>query len=344
MGAQDTRAAGRAGRARSASTALSSARGAIFPGAGAACQNGAMEHDRRTFVLATLGIGGALPLGACALRAAGPRQLFDLSLAEWSLHRRLHAGELDARDFAPLARAEWDFAAVEHVNTFFMDKAEDQAYLDDMKRRADDAGVHSLLIMCDAEGELGDADEGARRRAVENHHKWIRAARHLGCHSIRVNAGGQGTREEVSKRAAKSLHALATYGDPLAIDVIVENHGGYSSDGAWLAATIRAADHARAGTLPDFGNFQLGNGEWYDRYKGVEELMPFARGVSAKSHEFDAAGNETRTDYRRMLRIVLDAGYHGFVGVEYEGEAVSEPEGIRLTRDLLVRVRAELAG
>ncbi|MEQ1894997.1 MAG: sugar phosphate isomerase/epimerase family protein [Planctomycetota bacterium] len=303
-----------------------------------------MAHDRRSFVLSTLGIGGSLSLGGCASSASAARKLFDLSLAEWSLNRRLHAGELDARDFAPLARAEWDFAAVEHVNTFFMDKAEDGAYLDDMKRRADDAGVRSLLIMCDAEGELGDADDGARRRAVENHHKWIRAAHHLGCHSIRVNAGGQGSRAEVSKRAADSLHALATYGDTLAIDVIVENHGGYSSDGAWLAATIRAADHPRAGTLPDFGNFHLGNGEWYDRYKGVEELMPFARGVSAKSHEFDAAGNETKTDYRRMLPIVLAAGYHGFIGVEFEGDGVSEQEGIRLTRDLLLRVRAELAG
>jgi sugar phosphate isomerase/epimerase len=303
-----------------------------------------MTHDRRSFVLSSLGVGGSLALGGCAAQAAASRSLFELSLAEWSLHRMLHAGELDARDFAPLARREWDFAAVEHVNTFFMDKAEDTAYLDDMKRRADDAGVRSLLIMCDAEGELGDADDGARVLAVANHHKWIRAARHLGCHSIRVNAGGHGSREEVSKRAAESLHALASYGDSLAIDVIVENHGGYSSDGSWLAATIRAADHARVGTLPDFGNFQLGDGQWYDRYKGVEELMPFARGVSAKSHEFDAAGNETHTDYRRMLRIVLDAGYHGFVGVEWEGEGVSEKEGIRLTRELLVRVRDELSG
>ena len=313
-----------------------------FPGAGAACQTGAMTHDRRSFVLTSLGLGGSLALGGCASRAPAPRKLFDLSLAEWSLHRMLHAGELDARDFAPLARAEWDFAAVEHVNTFFMDKAEDAAYLDDLKRRADDAGVKSLLIMCDAEGELGDADEAARLKAVENHHRWVRAAHRLGCHSIRVNAGGQGTREEVSKRAADSLHRLASYGDGFGIDVIVENHGGYSSDGAWLAATIRAAGHARVGTLPDFGNFHLGNGEWYDRYKGVEELMPFARGVSAKSHEFDAQGNETRTDYRRMLALVLAAGYSGFIGIEWEGESVSEREGVRLTKALLERVRAEL--
>jgi sugar phosphate isomerase/epimerase len=268
---------------------------------------------------------------------------FRISLAEWSLHRKLHAGELDPRDFAPLARKEFGLDAVEHVNTFFQDKAVDFAYLADLKQRADDAGVSSLLIMCDAEGELGDADEAARRRAIENHFRWIAAARFLGCHSIRVNAGGQGTPAEVSKRAADSLHRLGEMGERYDVNVIVENHGGYSSNGEWLAATIRAADHQRAGTLPDFGNFRISAGEEYDRYKGVAELMPFAKGVSAKSHDFDAAGAETHTDYRRMLGIVLAAGYHGYVGIEYEGSGLSEMEGIRLTKALLERVRGELA-
>jgi len=300
-----------------------------------------MSTDRRSLLSSAVGLGGSLALSSCVARRSLVAPAFQISLAEWSLHRMLHAGELDPRDFAPLARREWDITAVEHVNTFFQDKAEDTAYLDDLRARAEDHGVRSLLIMCDAEGELGDADEAARLKAVENHHRWIRAAHRLGCHSIRVNAAGQGSREEVSKRAADSLHRLASYGDEFGIDVIVENHGGYSSDGQWLAATIRAADHPRAGTLPDFGNFHLGNGVEYDRYKGVEELMPFARGVSAKSHEFDAQGNETRTDYRRMLAIVLAAGYSGFIGVEWEGDGVSEKEGVRLTKALLERVRAE---
>lgn len=270
-------------------------------------------------------------------------ELFPLSLAEWSLHRMLRAGELDARDFAPFARKEFGLAAVEHVNTFFHDKAVDFAYLADLKRRADDAGVQTLLIMCDAEGELGDADEAARRAAIENHFRWIAAVRYLGGHSIRVNAAGQGKPEEVSKRAADSLHRLGEMGARYDVNVIVENHGGYSSNGAWLAQTIRAADHPRAGTLPDFGNFRISASEEYDRYLGVAELMPFAKGVSAKSHDFDAQGNETHTDYRRMLKIVLDAGYRGHVGIEYEGSGLSETEGIRLTKALLERVRAELA-
>jgi len=306
-----------------------------------------LHTDRRTLLLSGLGLGGALALRSGPAPARPPvpadEPLFKISLAEWSLHRKLRAGELDPRDFAPLARERWGIEAVEHVNTFFQDRAVDFTWLADLKRRADDAGVRSLLIMCDAEGELGDADEAARRRAIENHFRWIAAARYLGCHSIRVNAAGQGTPEEVSRRAADSLHRLAEMGERYQINVIVENHGGYSSNGAWLAATIRAADHPRAGTLPDFGNFDLGNGKQYDRYQGIGEMMPFARGVSAKSHAFDASGEETRTDYHRMLKIVLDAGYHGHLGIEFEGDGVSEEQGIALTQALLVRVRDELS-
>lgn len=302
-----------------------------------------LQPCRRAVLAAGAGQALILASGAHGARPR-PDELFRISLAEWSLHRALRAGELDPRDFAPLARREFGLDAVEHVNTFFQDRAVDFAYLADLKQRADDAGVRSLLIMCDAEGELGDADEAARRRAIENHFRWIAAARFLGCHSIRVNAAGQGTPEEVSRRAADSLHRLGDMGARYDVDVIVENHGGYSSNGAWLAATIRAADHPRVGTLPDFGNFRVSATEEYDRYRGVAELMPFARGVSAKSHDFDAEGEETHTDYRRMLRLVLEAGYRGYVGIEYEGSALPEREGIRRTKALLERVRDELAG
>jgi sugar phosphate isomerase/epimerase len=307
-----------------------------------------MTFDRRSLLVSGAALPAAWlassPEGAARRPAVPAEEPFSISLAEWSLHRTLRSGALDPRDFAPFARTELGLDAVEHVNTFFQDRAVDFDYLADMKRRADDAGVRSLLIMCDAEGELGDADDAARRKAVENHVRRIAAARFLGCHSIRVNAAGAGPREEVSKRAADSLHRLATLGDPYAIDVIVENHGGPSSDGAWLAATIRAADHPRVGTLPDFGNFQVAQGQWYDRYQGVAELMPFARGVSAKSHAFDARGEETSTDYRRMLGIVLAAGYRGYVGIEWEGDGLPELDGIRKTQALLERVRAALKG
>jgi sugar phosphate isomerase/epimerase len=176
---------------------------------------------------------------------------------------------------------------------------------------------------------------------VRNHHRWVDAARTLGCATIRVNAASEGSWEEQARLAADGLRRLCEYGEGAGINVIVENHGGLSSNGKWLAQVMRLVDHPRCGTLPDFGNFNLGDGQTYDRYLGVAELMPFAKAVSAKSHDFDQAGNETATDYRRMIGIVLDAGFRSWIGIEYEGDRLPEREGIRLTQRLLERVRAE---
>lgn len=301
---------------------------------------------RRVFiarsVLVSLGTAGL----ACArmTQSTGSRR-FEISLAEWSLHRTLRAGQLDHLDFAVAARRDFGLTAVEYVNTFFKDKARDTSYLRELQRRADGAGVRSLLIMCDGEGNLGDVDAGMRAQAVENHYQWVEAARFLGCHSIRVNADSQAASPaEQMKLAADGLRRLAEFGAQHAIDIIVENHGGSSTNGDWLVGVLQLADHPRLGTLPDFGNFQMAGGEWYDRYRGVDQMMPYARGVSAKSHDFDTNGNEVNTDYRRMMQIVLRHGYRGYVGIEYEGDRLSEADGIRATRDLLLRVRAELSG
>jgi sugar phosphate isomerase/epimerase len=319
--------------------------------------------DRRTFLETTAAALAAAALaGPATALAESPSPVvnlpFQISLAEWSLHRALAAGGLDHLDFPRAARRDYGIEAVEYVNSFFLDgtaprpadgryfrgRGADRRYLRDLKRRADDAGVRSLLIMCDGEGAIGDPDAAARTRTIEHHLKWLEAARFLGCHSIRVNAQSQGTPEEQRALAADGLRRLTERAAAMDLNVIVENHGGLSSDGAWLAGVIRAVAHPRCGTLPDFGNFQVREGEWYDRYQGVQEMMPFAKAVSAKSHDFDAAGNERNTDYERMLRVVLDAGYRGYVGVEYEGDRLGEPEGIRATKALLERTRERLAG
>jgi L-ribulose-5-phosphate 3-epimerase len=303
---------------------------------------------RRVFiarsVLVSLGTAGLASACARMTQSTGSNR-FEISLAEWSLHRTLRAGQLDHLDFAVAARRDFGLTAVEYVNTFFKDKARDTSYLRELHRRADGAGVRSLLIMCDGEGNLGDVDAGMRAQAVENHYQWVEAARFLGCHSIRVNADSQAASPaEQMKLAADGLRRLAEFGGQQAIDIIVENHGGSSTNGDWLVGVLQMADHPRLGTLPDFGNFQMAGGEWYDRYRGVDQMMPYARGVSAKSHDFDANGNEVITDYRRMMQIVLRHGYRGYVGIEYEGDRLSEADGIRATRDLLLRVRAELSG
>ena len=311
-----------------------------------------------SFILKNLSKGSA-----AKLVSGGFENPFKLSLAQWSLHRKIYnngnsqpnlreqllnnpksvyLGDLDPLDFPVVARREFGLDAVEYVNVFYFSRARDTNYLTELKRRADGEGVKSLLIMCDMEGNLGDPDSSKRKESVENHFRWIDAAKFLGCHSIRVNARSSGSYEEQQKLAAEGLRSLCEYAEKSDINVIVENHGGLSSNGKWLSEVIQMVDHPRTGTLPDFGNFNLGNNEWYDRYKGVEELMPFARGVSAKSYDFDDDGNCMETDYRKMLAIVADSGYQGYIGIEYEGGKLSEDEGIKATKKLLETIFAEM--
>ena len=280
--------------------------------------------------------GFALPVG---LSCENKKKMeFKISLAEWSLHRMLYSGKLDHLEFCEIAREQFDLDAVEYVNSFFFDKAEDFDYLKEMKNRANDHGVSSLLIMCDNEGDLGDPNQKAREKAVENHFKWMEAAKFLGCHSIRVNAKSEGTYEDQIRLASDGLRRLTEYGEKIGINTIVENHGGLSSNGKWLVSVMKEVDHPMCGTLPDFGNFKIKDGEWYDRYVGVDELMPYAKAVSAKSHSFNWKGNEINTDYKKMINIVLSAGYNGYIGIEFEGSEVDEIEGVQLTKNLMEKV------
>lgn len=287
-----------------------------------------------------------------AIETAPKTPAFKISLAEWSLHKMLYDKKLDNLDFPAKAKNDFGIEAVEYVNSFFKDKAKDNAYLTELNKRAGDLGVTNVLIMIDGEGNLGAPDAKERMKAVENHYKWVEAAKFLGCHSIRVNAYGKGTAEEVSKAAIESLSKLSEFAVSSNINIIVENHGSYSSDGTWLSNVMKTVGKPNCGTLPDFGNFcvKLKNDKWedgcenmYDRYKGVAEMMPYAKGVSAKSHVFDADGNEKETDYRKMLQIVKDAGYTGYVGIEYEGSELSEEDGIKATKKLLEKVMSEMA-
>jgi sugar phosphate isomerase/epimerase len=277
---------------------------------------------------------------------------FKISLAQWSLHKAIFAGDLDHLDFAAQAKG-LGIEGIEYVNQFFKDKAEDQAYLDQMNQRAADNGVTQLIIMVDREGNLGDTDEQKRKEAIENHYKWVNAAKSLGCHSIRVNAAGNGTAEEVSGAAIDGLGRLSEYAAKENINVIVENHGGYSSDGQWLSNVMAQVNLSNCGTLPDFGNFCVERDKEdpygkpcaveYDRYQGMKDLMPYAKAVSAKAHDFDADGNEIHTDFLKVMQIVKDHNYKGWVGIEYEGNELDEMAGIKATRDLLLKVGKQLS-
>lgn len=309
------------------------------------------SSNRRDFLATAVAAGAGLSLGGATMsklmaEEAGTEP-FKISVAEYSLHRMIGKGELDPRDYGPFCKENFGVDAVEYWMGPFADKANDLAYMGEMQKKSEDAGVKQLLIMCDiAGGDLGTPDEKARQTAVELHYPWVEAAKRMGCHSIRVNARSAGPKEEQAKLAADGLRKLSEFAAPHSINVIVENHGGYSSDGAWLAGVMKEVNLPNCGTLPDFGNFFVdrAQGIEYDKYKGVEELMPYAKAVSAKSHVFDAEGNEAEIDYFKMMQIVMDAGYHGYVGIEWEGaEPESEIEGVMLTKRLLERVREKLA-
>lgn len=315
-----------------------------------------MSSNRRDF-LRRAAAAGAAAAGAAVLPACNstpgdphakrrphskPVELYKISLAQWSLHRALRRKEIDNLDFPKVTRVDYELDGAELVNQFFKDKATDAKYLGALRMRATDFGVKLLLIMIDGEGALGAPNAETRTKAIENHRKWLEAAQRLGCHSIRVNAEtGGAPREEATRNAVDGLRRLSEIAAPYGLNVIVENHGGLSSDGSWLADVIRRVDLKNCGTLPDFGNFRIAEGRYYDRYLGVQELMPYAKAVSAKSHDFDEDGNEIHTDYRRMMRIVLDSGYRGWVGIEFEGDGISEAEGILKTKRLLLTIHEE---
>jgi len=293
---------------------------------------------------------------------------FKISLAQWSLHNSYFGGpitdwgefarmvrespdsilkgDIDPMNFPELA-ADYGIYSIELVNTFYFSKVDDMEYWTAFKKKCQDSGVSVGLIMIDLVGNLADADPDIRMKAVEDHYKWVDVASFLGAPSIRVNAGGQGTADEVAANAVDGLAKLGAYGATKGVNIVVENHGGYSSDGSWLSGVIKKVNMENVGTLPDFGNFCMKYGadgceESYDKYKGIAELMPYAKGVSAKSNQFDENGNEVNSDYLRIMKIVKESGFKGYVGIEYEGKELSEDEGIKATKALLERVFAEL--
>jgi len=277
----------------------------------------------------------------------------EISLAEWSLHRAIYGGKLDHLDFPAKAKKDFGISAVEYVNSFFgggkmtfQEAGKNAAYLKGLLKRSKDAGVVNHLLMVDDEGPLATTDEKARLAAIEPHKTWVEAAKLLGCRTVRVNLQGEGSDGQKKVTSVDSLGRLCEFAAPMKINIVVENHGGVTSNGAWLAGVVKQVARANVGTLPDFGNFCLSEPwgstqdaceQMYDRYKGMEELLPFAKGVSAKSYDFDADGEQPLMDYRRLIGLVKASGYKGYIGIEFEGNTQDEEDGIRKTKALLER-------
>ena len=272
---------------------------------------------------------------------------FKLSLAQWSLHHALFDKKITNLDFAAKARG-FGFEGLEYVNVFFKDKAKNKSYLKEMNSRAASEGVKNVLIMIDGEGNLAETNNKLRLKGIENHYKWVEAAHFLDCHAIRVNLRGGKDKDEAVKTSIDSLNRLSDFAKGSNINILVENHGGFSSNGDWMTKVFSQVKNENIGTLPDFGNFCIERKgdkcvNEYDRYKGMEQLLVFAKAVSAKSNFFDAQGNEKNIDYYRIMKLVKEVGYTGFVGVEFEGIAEVEEKGIQQTRDLLIKVGKQLS-
>ena len=307
-------------------------------------------QSRRTFVRNTFLSAGSLAMPSLLESFALPSGI-KISLAQWSLHRTLEAGKLDNLEFPGVARNKYGIEAVEYVNQFFGGKqldykaaAKNTGYLNQLLQRSRDAGVYNHLIMVDNEGSLAIPKDEERLIAVDNHKKWIDAAKFLGCATVRVNLHGDGNSDDKHKASVDSLGRLGEYASTAGINVVVENHGSDSSNGKWLAGVMKAVGKPNVGTLPDFGNFCI-NHPWgqtqdpcsnmYDRALGVKEMLPFAKGVSAKTYDFDANGGQPKIDYPKLMDIVKLAGFKGYIGIEYEGFNENEDEGIRKTKALL---------
>jgi sugar phosphate isomerase/epimerase len=299
--------------------------------------------DRRKFITRSLTAGAGLafvnPAFGSITSAQSATQSLEISLAQWSLHRKLFAGDMDHLDFARMSQG-FGCVGLEYVNAFFKDKATDVSYLKEMNSRAEDHQQKNILIMIDGEGGLAEKNAKKRLVNIENHYKWVEAAQVLGCHSIRVNLSGGEDRLDAQKAGIDSLNRLAEFAKSYDVSILVENHGGFSSDGNWLSNVMQNVSRENIGTLPDFGNFCIERKEQecisaYDRYQGMSELMPFAKALSAKSHAFDEQGNETQSDFFRMIEIAKKNQYSGYVGIEFEGTMDSEEEGIIKTKNLL---------
>jgi len=296
---------------------------------------------RRSF-LQTLASAPAVSVPAMASlpAAAAPENRFKISLAEWSFHRAINSRLITNMDFPRIAREQFGIEGLEFVNQLW--EAPIQDYVTRLKRRMNDTGTKGVLLMCDGEGLMGHSDRAVRMKAAQNHRKWVDIAAELGCHAIRTNMYSDlhpKTDAEIETMlgyCSESFHDLCGYSKAAGLSVLIENHGGVSSDPDVVVRLMRKVDLPNFGTLPDFGNFP----KEIDRYEAIRKLMAYAKGVSFKCWDFGPDGNETTLDVPRIMKIVRDAGYHGYVGIEYEGQRLSEWEGVAAAKRLLDRINA----
>jgi L-ribulose-5-phosphate 3-epimerase len=237
----------------------------------------------------------------------------EISLAAWSLVRSFRNGKWKLVDLPRICRENLGIGALEFVNQFFENPV--LQYLQTVKRAGKQYEVKFVRIMVDGEGEMAAVEKKDRLASARAHRKWVDIAYELGCADIRCNMRG-GTPDwkndkDLVKRAAEAFNDLLEYARPANIDILIENHGGASSDPDTLVAVMKAVNNPHFGTLPDYGNVNLGD----DRYEVMRKILPYAKGVSVKA-AWTADGNNVFGDLEKLIKITQESGFHGFWGIE----------------------------
>jgi len=292
-----------------------------------------MQNQTRRSFLRHAALGGAAVTFTPSLFAIArddPNR-FQVGIQEYTFHRWI-GRKLDHLDYPALCKEKLGITHIEYWNRPFGGKHTDKKYVGELVKRTTGEGMKNVLILVDAKNQLDDANKDQRDKAVDEHKGWIDCAAQLGCDAVRVNCRSGGNPEANLKNAGDGVGRLCDYAKDTKVKVVIEPHGGHSQNPDWLLKAMKALDRTNAGILPDFNNFGR-----YDRYDAVTKTLPFAPAVCAKALKFDDKGNETRTDYFRMLKIVYDSDFSGVITIEFEGGGIDPIEGSLMTKKLILK-------
>ena len=327
-----------------------------------------MINSRRKFLKNTFSVFSTTLLAPNLFAKKIDKSKMDIGLQMYSFAPLIMQGKFDLLGFPDLVKNTYGINGAEYWSIPFMGRENDRDFLNDLKRRSDDNGVDNLIILVDdidiktmqSGPSLASSNKNDRDTAIDYHKKWVDVAKNIGCHSIRINLRSEEENDQkILENSSESISKLIEFSKQDIISIVIENHGGITGDADWLVSLMKNVDSKHLGTLPDFGtyNFCIKRGnlnfqslsenceDQYDKYLGVKKLMPYAKGVSAKSHEFDKDGEELSTNYSRMIKIISESNYKGYITIEYEGAMkgmfggegtyLSPHEGILATKKLI---------
>ncbi len=272
----------------------------------------------------------------------------EIGLSTWSLHRHMgpikrqvvtdtgekhewteeYPEDVSLLDFAGFARKEYGLTHLELIQMSF--PSTEASYLKKLRSAVEAAEAVIENVPIDV-GDICELAPERRAEHVRNIKSWMDVAAAIGSRAVRVNTGPSREGSDALALAVESCKRLAEHADKLGLNVLIENHGGISSDPQLLKQLIESVSTERMGACPDFGGFDEAI-----RYDGLQKIMPLAKLVHAKSYAFDEHGEETAIDYARCMQIVKNSGFSGVLSIEYEGDG-NASEGIKKTKELILR-------